>query len=644
MVNYLAKFIPDLAQNTSVIRDLLKERNGWTWQPEHQKCFDDLKTACSSQPTLVYYDVNKPVKISCDSSQYGLGAVCLQDEKPVAYASRTLNDTEKRYAQIEKELLAIVYACERFHQYVYGRTVQIESDHKPLESIFQKPLYQSPLRLQRMLLKLQRYDLKVTYKKGTQLHIADTLSRACLNNTDQETEFEDLTVHATIPFSAEKSEQLKAATLADPTLTALRKIILEGWPKEKRAVDPSIKHYWDFSETLSIYDDIIFKGEKVVIPASMINTILNSVHSGHRGAEACKRRAREAVYWPTMTKDIQDHVEKCKPCNEAKPQHQKEPLLVQSPPTRPWQHIATDLFELDKQIYLLTADAYSGWFEIDHLQDIKATTIIKKIKMHISRYGIPDKLMSDNGPQYDNHHFKKFIAEYGIEHKTSSPRYPQSNGYAERAVQTAKKILSTAKKNNEDPYLALLGHRNTPRDNILGSPAQRLMARRTKTLLPISDTLLKPSVIEPSEVTKRLSHYRQQSKKYYDRTAKPLPNLQKGDVVRVTDIKGKYMKKGTVINETSYPRSYMVNINGRNYRRNRRHLLKVKEEPDSEHEYDTIVEPINQQETIVEQTNWQETIVKPSQVTDHQDDHERQHGLPRSRFGRVIKPPDRLNL
>ena len=161
------------------------------------------------------------------------------------------------------------------------------------------------------------------------------------------------------------------------------------------------------------------------------------------------------------------------------PNTKKEPLLLQRPPTRPWQHIATDLFELDKQIYLLTADAYSGWFKIDHLQDIKATTIIKKIKMHISRYGIPDKLMSDNGPQYDNHHFKKFIAEYGIEHKTSSPRYPQSNGYAERAVQTAKKILSTAKKSNEDPYLALLGHRNTPRDNILGSPAQRLMARRT---------------------------------------------------------------------------------------------------------------------------------------------------------------------
>ena len=212
----------------------------------------------------------------------------------------------------------------------------------------------------------------------------------------------------------------------------------------------------------------------------MITTILNAVHLGHHGAEACKRRAREAVYWPTMTKDIQDHVEKCQSCNEAKPQQQKEPLISHSVPTRPWQYIATDIFELDGQTYLLTSYAYSGWFEIDNLPNSKATTVIKKMKMHISRYGIPDKLMSDNGPQYDNHHFRKFTAEYGIQHKTSSPRYPQSNGYAERAVQTAKKILSTAKKSSEDHYLALLSHCNTPCDDILGSPAQRLIADAQK--------------------------------------------------------------------------------------------------------------------------------------------------------------------
>ena len=129
----------------------------------------------------------------------------MQNEKPVAYASRTLTDTEKRYAQIEKELPAIVYACERFHQYIYGRTVQVETDHKPLESIFQKPLYQSPLRLQRMILRLQRNDLVVKYKKGTLLHIADALSRACLTDETTGTELENLTIHLVIPFSREKN-------------------------------------------------------------------------------------------------------------------------------------------------------------------------------------------------------------------------------------------------------------------------------------------------------------------------------------------------------------------------------------------------------------------------------------------------------
>ena len=336
-----------------------------------------------------------------------------------------------------------------------------------------------------------------------------------------------------------------------------------------------------------------------------------------------------------MTKDIQDHVEKCQSCNEAKPQQQKEPLISHSVPTRPWQYIATDIFELDGQTYLLTSDAYSGWFEIDNLQNSKATTVIKKMKMHISRYGIPDKLMSDNGPQYDNHHFRKFTAEYGIQHKTSSPRYPQSNGYAERAVQTAKKILSTAKKSGEDPYLALLSHRNTPRDDILGSPAQRLMARRTKTLLPMSDMLFKPVVIEPVEVTTRLSYYRQQSKEYYDRTAKPLSKLQKGDVIRSADVKGKYTKKGTVISETSNPRSYIVNMNGRSYRRNRRHLLKVKEEPEIEYEQETIQESTSQQEMIEESTPDTTQDIQPQGM---------QPGLPRSRYGRIIKQPDRLNL
>ena len=107
---------------------------------------------------------------------------------------------------------------------------------------------------------------------------------------------------------------------------------------------------------------------------------------------------------------------------------------------------------------LITADSYTGWFEIDHLLDIKATTVTKKLNMHISQYGIPDKIISDNGPKFANQHCQKFIAEYGIEHKTSSSRYPQSNGYAERAVKAATNVFFSAKGSNEDIYLTLLAH------------------------------------------------------------------------------------------------------------------------------------------------------------------------------------------
>ncbi|CAB4017861.1 Hypothetical predicted protein [Paramuricea clavata] len=141
---------------------------------------------------------------------------------------------------------------------------------------------------------------------------------------------------------------------------------------------------------------------------------------------------------------------------------------------------------------------------------------------------------------------------------------PKATGMQKERFKQQRKISAQQRKAMKSFPLTLHCLVITPRDNILGSPAQRLMARRTKTLFPISDTLLKPSVIEPSEVTKRLSHYRQQSKKYYDRTAKLLPNLQKGDVVRVTDIKGKYMKNGTVISETSYPRYNNNNNNNNN--------------------------------------------------------------------------------
>ena len=143
--------------------------------------FDKIKKMITSAPVLRYYDTNLDVTIECDASDYGLGAVLLQQNQPICYASRTLTPTERNYAQIEKECLAIVFATERFEQYVLGcDIIHIKTDHKPLTNIFKKSLLASPKRLQRMLLRLQKFNLNVTYQKGEHMYISDTLSRACL--------------------------------------------------------------------------------------------------------------------------------------------------------------------------------------------------------------------------------------------------------------------------------------------------------------------------------------------------------------------------------------------------------------------------------------------------------------------------------
>ena len=150
ITNYLAKFIPNYSEKTTVLRELLHKDTEFCWLQQHQEAFEALKTELTSPSTRQYYDVKKPVVLTCDASQSGIGAALLQNEKPVAYASRALTETERRYAQIEKELLAITFACRKFRDYIYGKQVTIETDHEPLITIMKKPLHSAPMRLQKM--------------------------------------------------------------------------------------------------------------------------------------------------------------------------------------------------------------------------------------------------------------------------------------------------------------------------------------------------------------------------------------------------------------------------------------------------------------------------------------------------------------
>ena len=166
-VNYLGKFIPNLSGINQPLRQLLQKDIAWQWEEAQQQSFDELKRAITSAPVLAYYDENEDIVLSVDSSKDALGACILQNGHPIAYASKSLNKCEQNYAQIEKEMAAIVFGATKFHEYIYAKgPIHVETDHRPLESIFKKPLSQMSPRIQRMMLKVQKYNLKVQYKIG----------------------------------------------------------------------------------------------------------------------------------------------------------------------------------------------------------------------------------------------------------------------------------------------------------------------------------------------------------------------------------------------------------------------------------------------------------------------------------------------
>ena len=166
MINYLNRFSPAIAQVSEPLRQLMKKEIAFVWLPEHEKEFQELKQVITNAPVLTYYDANKENIIHSDASQKGLGCVLLQDGKPICYASRSLNDAETRYSNIERELLAACWSLEKLNHYVYGKKVILETDHKPLESIWKKSIASASPRLQRLLLRMAKYDVDITYIPG----------------------------------------------------------------------------------------------------------------------------------------------------------------------------------------------------------------------------------------------------------------------------------------------------------------------------------------------------------------------------------------------------------------------------------------------------------------------------------------------
>ena len=371
---------------------------------------------------------------------------------------------------------------------------------------------------------------------------------------------------STVKISSESLPRLQKTTEEDPVLQTLKNTIVVGWPDRKEDVPLNIREYWNFREELTLHNGILFKNERVIIPRAMRPELTVRAHSSHQGIEACIRRAKDVVFWPAMSKDIQEAVEKCEVCAEFQNNSSKQPMQSHEIPGRPWSRVSSDLFTLNSRDYIVLADSYSDFIEVGELRSTISSDVILFLKQQFSRHGIPDVLVTDNGPQFSSSEFTTFSSTWEFKHVTSSPTHAKSNGKAESAVKVVKKVFKKAHRDNKDSWLALLDQRNTPTQGVGSSPAQRLMSRRTRTLLPISANLLYPKVEEG--VTKKLKVKRQKAKSYHDRSSIVLPELEIGQEVRVAGQRNKTWEAGTCVEMLSN-RSYMVEVNGAIIRRNR---------------------------------------------------------------------------
>jgi transposase InsO family protein len=229
-------------------------------------------------------------------------------------------------------------------------------------------------------------------------------------------------------------------------LQVLKTIILSGWPETRQEVPIVIRDYWTFREEMTVQNGVIFNRERIVIPKSMRQEMLKRIHSSHLGGESCLQKARDVLYWPNMSAEIKDMVEQCSTCNEYQQAQKKEPLMIHPIPECPWSRIAMDIFTLHGEDYLMTVDFYSDFWEVDRLGDITAATVIEHCKVHFSRHGVPDVVMTANGRQFDSRNFTSFAKDWEFEHTTSSPYHRQSNGKVEAAVKIPKRLMKNKAK------------------------------------------------------------------------------------------------------------------------------------------------------------------------------------------------------
>ncbi|PAA64530.1 hypothetical protein BOX15_Mlig015521g3 [Macrostomum lignano] len=486
LVAFCSRFIQNLGDLTAPLMQLKQKNVPFEWGPKQSKALENLKASISRDAQLTAYDPDRPVELEVDASQKALGGILSQEGRPVLYISKILSKAERNYSQIEREALAIVWGVRRCHRFLCGRKFTLVTDHKPLVYIFavdsELPARVSA-RLQRWSILLTAYDYEIKYR-NTKAMSSDALSRLVSQHKSEATlEIGNVNAFCTLL----PTEEIVKATRECNEMQRLLSAIRSGSFKS-----PKLRAFKPVRDELTVQDGLILRGHRVVIPRSLRCKTIGVVHQAHLGI--VKSLARTEFWWPAMDKDLEKTISKCRVCRSAKPQN-RDFRTPWPQAAGPWQRVHADFAgPIQKQYILVLVDAYTGYPEIYIVNDMKSTTVIERLRRTFSQFGVPQTLVTDNGPNFMSSELNQWLTEIDCKHLTTPAYHPQSNGAAERLVRTVKETIEANGFSQKTIDRFLLFYRASAGRNGV-SPAEQMFARRIRVPFTARQVGLEEQVI-----------------------------------------------------------------------------------------------------------------------------------------------------
>ncbi len=506
VANYSARFIHNFAKLIAPLRELANESTSFDWKPEHEMILSELKKRFTAT-SLAYYNPTWNTEVICDASPVGLGAILVQSDpddsnerRIIAFASRTLSNLEKKYAQVELEALALVFGVEKFHQYIYGKRFKLFTDAKAIAFIYGncERSQKSSARIERWGLRLLPYDFEIMHTPGDG-NPADYLSRHPIDDIIKEKSTDvDLYVNFIINSSIPKKvtrEQIAKATREDADMQTLTRAIELN---DRNIINNHgvLKEFNNVFNELTISNDgIILRLHQIVIPHSLRQTMIDIAHEGHLGIVKTKRLMRVKVWFPHLDSMVERKITGCIACQACTPSNSSNMVPSTSPPVPEtvWENVGGDFFgPLPSGHYLLCLVCkLSGYPVVEVITSTGGKAVIQKIDRIFSEFGIPKIFGSDNGPPFQSRIFNEYCSFMGVFHKKSTPLWPRGNSICERLMQSLGKVVKIAQLEGK-PWRSSLNaflrsYRASPHSTTGIAPNQLMFNRNDSSRLPSAE-------------------------------------------------------------------------------------------------------------------------------------------------------------